>query len=209
MDPEHAFAVLQAHATPGENWPLHSHQVARVALALVRALGDSGHPVDGPAIYVQALLHDIGRSRSHGPLHGWTGFTLLRSMGYPRAGRGCLTHWIKGRAPEELLAAGGFGPSFVARIFAELEPGWSLADSVISVADSSVMHSTIVPLAERHSDLLQRYENSAWLRRAVELGESQAGEIGRLVGTPVETILTPLFGSRLETLPNAPLPIPT
>ncbi len=209
MDPEQAFAILQAHAPPEENWPLHSCQVARVALTLVQALEDAGHSVDGPGIYVQALLHDLGRSRSHGPLHGWAGFTLLRSMGHPGPGRGCLSHWTKGRAPEELLATGGFGRSFVARIFAALEPGWTLADSVISVADSSVMHSTIVPLAERHADLFRRYRDSAWLRRAAELGELQAGEIGRLAGHPVEAILAPLLGNRLEALPNAPLPIPT
>lgn len=197
LGPEQARALLDRHSPDGERWPLHCRQVAKVARALATGLG--AQRVDADLAEAQALLHDIGRSRTHGPLHGWTGFVLVRAQGFPRAGRGCLTHWLKGREPAELIGAGRLKPGFVARAFAELdaEP-WSLQDSVLSLADSCVRDTTIVPLDERHGDLLRRYGDSRWLRRAWELARRHADEVAAGLGCAVEEFLAPLHGDRLD-----------
>lgn len=192
-----ARALLDRHSPEGEAWPLHCRQVAKVARTLADAAGADA--VDAELVESQALLHDIGRSRTHGPLHGWTGFVLVRAHGYPREARGCLTHWLKGRAPEELAGAGRLTPGFIARAFAAYdEEPWSLADSIMSLADSCVMNTTIVTLDERHDDLLRRYGDSRWMRRAWELARHHAEEVAAALGSRVEGILAPLHGDRLD-----------
>lgn len=198
LEPAAARLFLDRHAPLGESWPLHCRQVAKVARALGAALAARGARVDADLLEVQALLHDIGRSKTHGPLHGWTGYVLVRAHGHAREARGCLAHWLKGRAPEE-LRGGRLTDAFIGRAFAafEAEP-WSLQDSVVSLADSCVRNTTIVTLQERHADLFTRYGDSRWMRRAAELAEQHAAEIGAALGSPVEEILAPLHGDRLD-----------
>lgn len=200
LDRERATAFLNLHSLAGESWPLHCRQVAKVARRVSEALQEASAPVDPELAEVQALLHDIGRSRTHGPLHGWTGFVMVRALGFPREARGCLTHWLKGREPGELLGSGRLKPGFVDRAFAPFatEP-WALQDSVMSLADSCVMNTTIVPLALRHEDLLVRYGDSAWLRRAWELAERHAEDVSAALRFPVEELLAPLHGDRLDS----------
>ncbi len=199
LPPEEARRLLRRLAPPDERWPRHCLQVARVARRLGEALRAAGVELDLDLLESQALLHDVGRARTHGPLHGWTGWVLLRSMGHAPEGRGCLTHWLKGRSPEEVVAA-GFRPHVVAQAFAALEPvPWDLADSALSVADSSVRHDVVVPMAERHADLLERYGDSDWLRRHAELGAAHAAAIEEVVGVPLDELLAPLHGPLPET----------
>ena len=72
---------------------------------------------------------------------------LVRAHGFPREGRGCLTHWLKGRAPHELAGAGRLTPGFIERAFAafESEP-WSLADSIVSVCQRPSRYIATSPL---------------------------------------------------------------
>jgi|FLOH01.1.fsa_nt_gi hypothetical protein len=194
-----AELLLAEHAPPHEAWPHHCRQVAKVAGVIGQALLAAKHPLDVDLLITQALVHDIGRAKTHGPLHGWTGFVMMRARGYEAAGRGCLTHWLKGRSRAEVAAAAPWSSSVTKSAFDALEPvPWQLLDSVLSYADSSVQHTTIVPIAQRHFDLYTRYGESSWLRRAAELGELHGAEISAALGFSVETLLTPLFGNSAD-----------
>jgi len=199
-DRDFGRALLDRHAPPDAAWKRHCLQVAKVTDRLCDALTAAGGEIDADALHVQALLHDVGRARTHGPFHGWTGFVLLRSEGVAEAGRGCLTHWLKGRDPEEVLEAPPFRPHIIDQAYAALggPEGWTLGDSVLSVADSSVRHTTIVSVRSRHHDLLERYGDSRWLRRAEELAHRHADEVAAALGFPVEELLKPLYGDRLD-----------
>ena len=196
--PQQAEQTLIEYSPPGELWPLHCRQVAKVAALVGKELEKQGCSISADGIEAQALVHDIGRSKTHGPMHGWSGFTLLRALGQEDLGRGCITHWLKGRAPEDLLASDQFSPSFVERIFAALNPPeWCLADSVLSFADSCVMHTTIVSLTERHEDLLVRYGDSPWMNKARTLAEAHEHEISLALEFPVEKLVSPYHGDKL------------
>ena len=117
MDVAAAHDILNHVDTHGESWPQHCRQVARVASRLATALNENGAELDAGLCERQALLHDIGRSKTHGPLHGWSGFTILRGMGHPAEARGCLAHWTKGRGRKELEVVPIWKPSFVVRVF--------------------------------------------------------------------------------------------
>lgn len=199
LGPADADLLLTELAPAEQAWPHHCRQVAKVARVLGESLLQAGHHLDLDLLITQALLHDVGRAKTHGPLHGWTGFVMLRELGHPESGRGCLTHWLKGRSLDEVRESPAWKPSLAERAFAALDPtGWQLLDSVLSFADSSVQHTTIVPINERHQDLLDRYGDSRWLRRAAELGEQHGAEIAAALGFPVERLLTPLFGDSAD-----------
>lgn len=188
-----ARCLLLDCASPTEAWVEHCHQVAKVAHHVGAALQRAGAEFDLELLEVRALLHDIGRSKTHGALHGWSGYCLLKGEGFAAEGRGCLTHWLKGRSHTEVAESDLWEPSLADRAFEALGPHWDLADSVLSVADSSVQHTTIVPMAARHRDLDQRYGKSPWLTRAAELAESQAAEISDALGFSLDDLLAPLY----------------
>ena len=189
-----ARCLLLEHGSPRDPWVEHCHQVAKVSHLVGAALLQCGQDFDLELLEVRALLHDIGRTKTHGALHGWSGYCLLKAEGYAAEGRGCLTHWLKGRSQEEVAANAIWEPSLADRAFAALNPPiWELADSVLSVADSSVQHTTVVPMLQRHRDLTERYGESTWLTRAAELAEAHVAQIGEALGFPLDDLLTPLY----------------
>ncbi len=199
MTPEEALPILEAHSPLGETWPRHCRQVAKVAHSLAAAVADVGADVHPPRVEARALVHDIGRFKTHGPMHGWSGYLLLKRLGHPALGRGCITHWTKGRPAEEMAASPAFSESFIEKVYAALDPpDWTLEDSILSVADSSVMHTTIVSLKPRHDDLETRYGSSTWMDRIKNLAFSQESEISAVLGHPVADILGPLHGDTLD-----------
>ncbi|MDP6941395.1 MAG: HDIG domain-containing protein [Planctomycetota bacterium] len=199
MSPEQARQILDDHSPAGEAWPLHCLQVAKVARLVSDALSMKGTGLDSDDLEVQAILHDIGRAKTHGVMHGWAGFTLLRDLGHESSARACLTHWFKGRTKSELRASGRLKESFIQNLFSALSPPeWTLGDSVISFADSCVKHTTIVSLSERHADLIERYGDSPWMRRANELAIQHGEELSSTLGQPVEDLIAPLLGDTLH-----------
>jgi len=199
LPPAEAELLLIEHSRPGEEWPQHCRQVAKVAAVVGEAAIAAGHDLDLEMLVTQALVHDIGRAKTHGPLHGWTGFVMMRARGFEAEGRGCLTHWLKGRSRQEVDSATRWQPKITDSAFEALGSApWQLLDSILSFADSSVQHTTIVPIQQRHQDLLDRYGDSTWLRRAAELGEQHGEEIAAALGFPVEELLSPLFGDSAD-----------
>jgi len=196
MNTSEANDLLNGVDEDGESWPQHCRQVARVSRCLADALNNCGADIDAELCERQGLLHDIGRSKTHGPLHGWTGFTMLRGLGHAPEARGCLAHWTKGRRQEELDVVQMWKPSFVARVYEVFEQRpWDIYDSVVSAADSSVRHTEIVSIEARHQDLFDRYGDSIWMRRAAELAHIHATELGDILKSPVAELISPLYGT--------------
>ena len=121
---------------------------------------------------------------------------MLRGMGHPAEARGCLSHWTKGRQREELEVVPLWKSSFVDQVFDifTTDP-WTLYDSIVSVADSSVCHTEIVSLEARHQDLLDRYGDSIWMRRASELAHIHANELSDILKSPVAELISPLYST--------------
>lgn len=194
LSPAAARELLQAHSPAGETWPIHCHQVARVARTLADAVAASGHPIRPDDVEAMALVHDIGRSIEHSFLHGWQGYVLLRDLGHAATGRGCIQHWLKGRNEDELRHS-RIPSDFLDEVLTCLRPPeWLLEDSIISVADSSVAGVEIVTLDQRHADLARRYGESDWLNRHIELADEQATQIEAVIGRPVAELIAPLYG---------------
>ena len=59
----------------------HCIAVERVSLKLARRIQKNGHRVDLKLVGLGALLHDIGRAKTHGITHGIEGAKILRGLG--------------------------------------------------------------------------------------------------------------------------------
>lgn len=70
-------------------WGAHSRCVAECAKKIAEACGD----IDSEKAYVLGLMHDIGRKFGTRHLgHVYDGWKYMERLGYPEAGRICLTH---------------------------------------------------------------------------------------------------------------------
>lgn len=209
MNFEDAKTLLDSFA-PGEPpFVKHSRVVAGVAERIAAALAEGRQGIDVERIRVNALLHDVGRSRTHGSYHGWVGYAMLRHRGLAREGRGCVTHWLRGLDYDEILALGSIRPRFLRRVFEELDlPALGVEDHVVSVADFSVAHTTVVSLEERESDLVKRYGDSRWLRRNAAVAREHRALLESAMGRPLTEVVPDLGGSSPSSPPKSTLTTP-
>lgn len=193
MNFEEAARLLDRFA-PGEHlWKKHSHRVSDVAHTMALALIEEGERLDSHFIRIAALLHDVGRSKTHGPLHGWVGYVLLRKEGVEAYARGCIVHWLKGRTEAEVLADGKLSARFVRRLYLRFRlPHLSLTDKILALSDALVMHDRVVPLETRYEDLQARYGKSAWLDRHQQMSLEYQSEMESILGRKLEALLAPL-----------------
>ena len=79
---EEIEALLASLAEPDEPWIQHVRKTADVAGRIADALQKNGIEIDTELVRTSALLHDVGRSRDHGYLHGWEGYQILIEKGF-------------------------------------------------------------------------------------------------------------------------------
>jgi uncharacterized protein len=118
----------------------HSLMVARIAVAVGRALNRQGSNLEIPLIVAGALLHDIAKTRSlrEGSDHVEMGRRLVLELGYPAVARIVGGHVDSG--PE------------IASAIDEA--------TLVNYADKRVQHDKVVSLQKRFEDLEARYGGS-------------------------------------------------
>lgn len=82
----------------------HCITVADLANEIAQKIKDNGHKVDAGFIETAALLHDIGRCKTHGVTHGIEGAKILKD--YPRYARVCERHLGGGITKDEAKKLG-------------------------------------------------------------------------------------------------------
>lgn len=98
----------------------HVEAVAALATSVAEACRDRGHAVNVPLVHAAALLHDIGRSRTHGLDHASVGADLLRARGYPEALCLCVERHTGGGIDRDEARALGLPPKdYTPRTFEE------------------------------------------------------------------------------------------
>jgi len=126
---------LLAEAGVPDHIVAHSALVARLALALGRALNRHGRGFDLDLVRAGGLLHDIAKMDGieNGANHAQVGHERLVALGYPEIGDICLTH-------------------VVIDVDAPLREA-----HLINYADKRVRHQQVVSLDQRFEDLAERY----------------------------------------------------
>jgi uncharacterized protein len=80
---EQAIQLLRK-AGCSENVIKHSQAVAELALEIARACKERGLKVDLELVEIGALLHDVGRSKTHSVHHAVVGVEIAKSFGLPK-----------------------------------------------------------------------------------------------------------------------------
>lgn len=191
---EEASRLLDKIA-PGEHlWKKHSHQVAEVAKQLTVALHDRGEKLDLDYMRSCALLHDVGRAKTHGHLHGWTGYVILKNEGAETYSRACIVHWLKDHTEADLLSHKDLSPRFIRDLYQRFDlDQLSVADKVMALSDSLVKHDQVVDLDERYRDLFIRYGKNRWLEEQYRFSKNYQDEVERALGIQVPQLLQPLM----------------
>ncbi len=166
---EECEALHRAAGTP-EPVVAHCAAVASLSATLARASGAEGDLVESGA-----LLHDIGRSRSHGWDHGPLGADLLKTWGLPGALADIAERHMGAGLTAEEAAARGLGER-------ELLPR-TLEEKIVCVADRMTKGTKRITLAESLGRL-----KSMGLAAAIPRFKTFVREIEGRAGKSIEAI---------------------
>lgn len=108
----------------------HSLSVERISLRLARRIRANRHKIDLKLVSLGALLHDIGRARTHDIRHGVEGAKILRGLGLSKFARFAECHLGAGIPAGEARELGLPARDFIPR---------TLEEKVIAYADKLVM----------------------------------------------------------------------
>jgi len=147
----------------------HCEAVAELAIETSKALKEKGLDVDLDLVEIGALLHDIGRSKTHTVHHAVVGAEIAKSLGLPES----IISIIKRHV------GGGITPSEAEKL------GWpkdfyvpvTLEEKVVSYADKLIENSKRVPVKVAIEKLSKERKQDA-AERVRKLHE----EIARLIG---------------------------
>ncbi|MFH0862078.1 MAG: TIGR00295 family protein [Candidatus Altiarchaeota archaeon] len=89
MDREKSIQLLKSNNVQ-HNVIEHCLVVSSFAKEIAEKIKSNGHEIDMDFVESAALLHDIGRSKTHGIRHGIEGAALMKE--YPRYARVCESH---------------------------------------------------------------------------------------------------------------------
>jgi uncharacterized protein len=116
----------------------HVLAVSKHARSIAESIRSNGYPIDAEFVEAAALLHDIGRCRTHGITHGIEGAKIMESIS-PDIARVCERHIGAGIDKEEAKELGLPERDYLPE---------TLEEKVIAHADNLVEGDRIVPIGE-------------------------------------------------------------
>ncbi len=171
---EECLAMLKKAGCP-ESVVAHCRMTRRIAAAIAAKARERGAEVDLALVAAGALLHDIGRARTHGIKHGVAGAELARELGLPVELQ---------RIIERHLGA-GIDSAEAQRL--NLPPGSyvpeTLEEKIVAHADNLAGKKGKVPLREVLDDLKRR-----GLERMIPRMEALHMELGGLCGKDLDLL---------------------
>jgi uncharacterized protein len=133
-----------------ENIIRHCIKVAEIALSISTALNRRGENLNLNVVEAASLLHDITKAESldSSEDHSFTGYQLLRKLGYNRIAEIVRQHVF---------------------LLRDRDLPWVSEEEVVNYSDKRVLHDQMVTLRERFEDLRVRYckdeDQKEWMDR--------------------------------------------
>jgi len=117
----------------------HSLLVTKIAMEVASSINHR-HKLDLRLVKIGALLHDIGRSKTHGITHGAEGATILKKLGYPEQLVRLVRKHVGAGIPREEAAVLGLPPD-------DYTPT-TIEEKVVCYADKLVSGNTRISFEE-------------------------------------------------------------
>lgn len=134
----------------------HSEKVANQALVIANKITKAN--VDKNLIEIGAILHDIGRSETHGFHHALKGGNILRQRGFSeKLARICETHILGGLDKEDAKEMGLPEKDYLPL---------TLEEKIICLADKLIAGTRKVTLEERFNRWFSKYGRSSILLKS-------------------------------------------
>jgi uncharacterized protein len=150
----------------------HCRAVAELAMETAERLKRKGLDIDLGLVEVGALLHDIGRSRTHSVHHVIEGIAIARQAGLPKSVVAIIQRHVGGGISTDEAKALGW-PNNDSYVPATLE------EKIVSYADKLIENGKQVPV-NRAMEQLYRKSKPEAAERVRKLNE----EITALLGDP-------------------------
>ena len=149
----------------------HSLQVVKKALEIADKI--TKVKLDKDLIEMGALLHDIGRTKTHGFKHAFIGGNILRERGYPdKLARICETHILGGLDEEDAVEVGLPKKDYLPI---------SIEEKIVCLADKFMTGRFEVSIEDRFEKWFIKYGRTKILLKAKERIEKIQKEIESLM----------------------------
>jgi len=165
---EQALQLLREHQCPTEVIN-HCKAVTKLAVETANALEERGVKIDSALVEVGALLHDIGRSKTHAVHHAVVGAEIAESAGLP----GSVISIIKRHVGGGITASEAKKLGWPEDVYMPI----TLEEKVVSYADKLIENSKHAPI-ERTIEKLSKEMKPEAAERVRKLYE----EITNLIG---------------------------
>ena len=143
MKREEALQLLQRVGCSGAVIK-HSLTVERKAVEIAKRIKSKGHRVSLRLVSLGALLHDIGRAKTHGIRHGVEGAKILRRFGLARFAGFAERHLGAGIPAEEAKELGLPKRDFIPK---------TLEEKIVTYADKLVEGNKFISYREARKQL--------------------------------------------------------
>ena len=117
----------------------HSLAVSKKAREIADRIKANGHDIDPDFVEIGAILHDIGRSKSHGIDHGIKGSEILRNSEFSEFARICEVHLGAGIDKEEASSLGLPAKDYIPQ---------TIEEKVIAHADNLTADKEHIPISQ-------------------------------------------------------------
>ncbi len=141
----------------------HSLSVSKKAREIADKIRANGYNIDPDFVEIGAILHDIGRAKSHGIDHGIKGSEILRNSEFSEFARVCETHVGAGIDKGEAASLGLPAKDYIPK---------TLEEKVIAHADNLTEGTNYVPISRTIKRIEDRLgKNHPAARRIKELSD--------------------------------------
>jgi uncharacterized protein len=147
----------------------HCKAVSKLALETANILKEKGLKVDSKLVEIGALLHDIGRSKTHTVHHAVVGAEIARAAGLPGSVVSIIERHVGGGITASEAHALGWSEGVYAPV--------SLEEKIVSYADKLIEKGERVPIDMTVEKLCEKH-----LYEAAERVQSLHEEIAGLIG---------------------------
>jgi uncharacterized protein len=136
---ERAIEILKQNRCP-QSVINHCIAVTDFALQITHKLQERGLTVDLQLVEVGAILHDLGRSKSHGVDHSLLGAQMAQDLGLSKPVINIIKRHVgAGITNEEAAALGWPEDVYIPQ---------TLEEKVVCYADKRINHDEVVPIEE-------------------------------------------------------------